>query len=147
MKRALLVGAGTLAGVAALITLNPEATTTTAAAATGTSTATTSGSSTTSTTTATDGTYTGSAVDVGRGYGTVQVEVTVTGGKVVDVTALAVPQNDPRSAQISTQAVPMLVQQAISAQSSSIAGISGATYTSTGFAESLRSALVQAGLA
>ena len=147
MKRALLVGAGTLAGVAALITLNPEATTTTAAAATGTSTATTSGSSTTTTASATDGTYTGSAVDVGRGYGTVQVEVTVTGGKVVDVTALAVPQNDPRSAQISSYAVPTLVEQAISAQSSGIAGISGATYTSNGFVESLRSALVQAGLA
>ena len=73
--------------------------------------------------------------------------MTVTGGRVVDATALAVPQNDPRSAQISTQAIPQLVQQAISAQSSSIAGISGATYTSTGFAESLRSALVAAGLA
>jgi uncharacterized protein with FMN-binding domain len=62
------------------------------------------------------------------------------------VDALAVPENDPRSAQISTQAVPMLVEQAISARSSSIAGISGATCTSVGFAESLRSALVQAGL-
>ena len=45
------------------------------------------------------------------------------------VTALAVPQNDPRSSQISSQAVPMLVDQAISAQSSSISGVSGATAT------------------
>ena len=73
--------------------------------------------------------------------------MTVTGGRVVDVTALAVPQNDPRSAQISSQAVPMLVQQAIAAQNASISGISGATYTSSGFAQSLRSALIQAGLA
>jgi len=43
--------------------------------------------------------------------------------------------------------VPMLVQQAIAAQNASISGISGATYTSSGFAQSLRSALIQAGLA
>jgi len=167
MKRAVLVGAGTVAGVAALLVLNPEsgagASSSLAAGATS-STATGRSSSSGSTATgatpsapaspstgtsgsAKDGTYTGDAVDVGRGYGTVQVQATVTGGRVVDVTALAVPQNDPRSAQISTQAVPMLVQQAIAAQSASISGISGATYTSSGFAQSLRSALVQAGLA
>ena len=166
MKRAVLVGAGTVAGVAALLVLNPEsgagASSSLAAGATS-STATgrsSSGSTATGATpsapaspstgtsgSAKDGTYTGDAVDVGRGYGTVQVQATVTGGRVVDVTALAVPQNDPRSAQISTQAVPMLVQQAIAAQSASISGISGATYTSSGFAQSLRSALVQAGLA
>jgi len=161
MKRAVLVGAGTLAGVAALVVLNPEAhsagagSTAVASGRTssGTSSSGTSSSGTSSSSTGTsggavkDGTYTGDAVDVGRGYGTMQLEVTVTGGRVVDVTALAVPQNDPRSAQISTEAVPMLVQQAIAAQSASIAGLSGATYTSNGFAQSLRSALVQAGLA
>ena len=67
-------------------------------------------------------------------------------GKVTDVTALAVPQNDPRSSQISSYAVPQLVSQAIEAQSSSISGISGATFTSNGFAQSLASALTQAGL-
>lgn len=175
MKRAALVGVGTLAGIAAIVTLNPEAATTTAAAAgatngtatggtasgsAGSSTGTgstpvgsssngsSSGSSSSSGTgSAKDGSYTGTAVDVGRGYGTIQVQATVSGGRIVDITALTVPQNDPRSAQISSYAVPNLVQQAISAQSASIAGISGATYTSTGFAESLRAALVQAGLA
>jgi len=154
MKRAVLVGAGTLAGVAALVVLNPEAGSAGAGAGAG-STAVASGSTSSGASSSTgtssgsvkDGTYTGDAVDVGRGYGTMQVEVTVTGGRVVDVTALAVPQNDPRSAQISSEAVPMLVQQAIAAQSASIAGLSGATYTSNGFAQSLRSALVQAGLA
>jgi uncharacterized protein with FMN-binding domain len=166
MKRAVLVGAGTVAGVAALLVLNPEsgagASSSLAAGATSSTTPGTSSSSGTAASgttpgassstagtsgTAKDGTFTGDTVDVGRGYGTVQVEVTVTGGRVVDVTALAVPQNDPRSAQISSQAVPMLVQQAIAAQNASISGISGATYTSSGFAQSLRSALIQAGLA
>jgi uncharacterized protein with FMN-binding domain len=161
MKRAVLVGVGTLAGVAALVVLNPEAgsagsgstavasgSTSSGASSSGASSSGTSSSSTgTSSGAVKDGTYTGDAVDVGRGYGTMQVEVTVTGGRVVDVTALAVPQNDPRSSQISSEAVPMLVQQAIAAQSASIAGLSGATYTSNGFAQSLRSALVHAGLA
>lgn len=165
MKRAVLVGAGTVAGVAAVLALNPDAATSaTAAGSTGSavssgssssgssssgsssSASPTSSSSGTSSSSATT-TYTGDAVDVGRGYGTVQVEVSVSGGRLVDVTALAVPQNDPRSASISQQAVPMLISQAVAAQSASIAGVSGATYTSDGFAQSLRSALVKAGLA
>lgn len=174
MKRAALVGAGTLAGVAAILTLNPEGTTTTSAAATpatssstgtsdssssstssGSSSGSTSGStssgstssgSSSSTGSGTDGTYTGDAVDIGHNYGTIQLQVTVSGGQVTDITALAVPQNDPRSSQISSYAVPQLVSQAIEAQSSSISGISGATFTSDGFAQSLASALTQAGL-
>lgn len=171
MKRAALVGAGTLAGVAAILTLNPEAQTATSAAATpatssstGTSDSsssstssgstsgstssgsTSSGSSSTSTGSGTDGTYTGDAVDIGHNYGTIQLQVTVSGGQVTGITALAVPQNDPRSSQISSYAVPQLVSQAIEAQSSSISGISGATFTSNGFAQSLASALTQAGL-
>lgn len=181
MKRAALVGAGTLAGVAAILTLNPEARTT--SASTPTSSGTTAGSSTDSSTssgssssgstsdgttssgstsgstgstsgssgssgsgTATDGTFTGDAVDIGHNYGTIQLQVTVSGGKVTDISAVAVPENDPRSAQISSYAVPQLVSQAIDAQSSSISGISGATFTSNGFAQSLASALAQAGL-
>lgn len=166
MKRAVLVGAGTVAGVAAVLALNPDPTSLASAAAgssassagtsAGTSTGSGSGSSSGSTgstgsssTSTTSGTqtYTGDAVDVGRGYGTVQVEISVSSGRLVDVTALAVPQNDPRSASISSYAVPQLVSQAVAAQSASIAGVSGATYTSQGFAESLRSAMVKAGLA
>jgi uncharacterized protein with FMN-binding domain len=154
MKRAALVGAGTLAGVAALLALNPESARTVASAATTTSgtgdgsNAATPSASTSSngSSSGASGTYTGAAVDVGRGYGTVQVQVSVAHGKIADVTALAAPQNDPRSSQISSYAVPTLVQQALAAQSSSISGVSGATFTSNGFAQSLASALSQAGL-
>jgi uncharacterized protein with FMN-binding domain len=158
MKRAVLVGAGTVAGIAAVLAANPDASTTAVAAGTGsavssgtssrTGSSTSSGSSSSSgsTSTATT-TYTGDAVDVGRNYGTVRVEISVSGGRLVDVTALAVPENDPRSSSISQQVMPTLISQAVSAQSASIAGVSGATYTSNGFAESLRSALVKAGLA
>ena len=167
MKRAVLVGAGTVAGVAAVLALNPDASTSASAAGTGSAvssgTASGTGSSTASGSSSSGGTsssgtssnsnsaatttYTGDAVDVGRNYGTVQVEISVSGGRLVDVTALAVPENDPRSSSISQQVMPTLISQAVSAQSASIAGVSGATYTSNGFAESLRSALVKAGLA
>jgi uncharacterized protein with FMN-binding domain len=46
---------------------------------------------------------------------------------------------------ISQQAVPRLVQQALAAQSSQIAGVSGASYTSYGFTESLKAALLSVG--
>jgi uncharacterized protein with FMN-binding domain len=146
MKRALIVSTGTVAGVAAVLALNPagastaaaglpSAATTRPAAAAGTpgSTGTSSGTTT----------ATGSTVDVG--YGIVQVQATLQGGRIVDIQALALPQNDGHSARISQQAFPMLVQQAIAAQSSQIAGISGASYTSSGFAESLKAALLSVG--
>ena len=173
MKRAILVGGGTLAGVAAVLALNPDAASTAAASAssssvssgTSSSGSSSSGSSSTSGSGSTaspsasasadsgssssgaDGTYTGDSVDVGHNYGNVQVEITVQGGRIVDVTALEVPQNDGRSAQISSVAIPYLVDQALQSQSADVAGVSGATYTSVGFASSLKSALVQAGLA
>jgi len=150
MKRALLVGTGTVAGVAAVLALNPDGATTNAAgiqhattgrpAASSGSTAGSQGSTGTSSGTTT---ATGSAVDVG--YGTVQVQATMQGGRIVDIQALALPQNDGHSARISQQAFPMLVQQALAAQSSQISGISGASYTSTGFAESLKAALLSVG--
>jgi len=149
MKRALIVGTGTLAGVAAVLALNPDGTTASAGALqigstkpAATSTATpgsTGGSSSTSAGT----TATGSSVDVG--YGTVQVQAALSGGRIVDITALALPQNDGHSARISQESFPLLVQQALAAQSSQIAGISGASYTSYGFAESLKAALLSVG--
>jgi uncharacterized protein with FMN-binding domain len=155
MKRAILVGTGTIAGVAAVLALNPDPAVQTATATTvtssgsGSSSSGSSGSSSGSSSSgssSTDGTYTGDAVDVGRGYGTIQVEVTVENGRIVDIQALAIPQNDNRSYQISSRAWPYLVDEAITAQSADIAGVSGASYTSWGFAESLASALAQAGI-
>jgi uncharacterized protein with FMN-binding domain len=146
MKRALIVGTGTIAGVAAILALNPDGATTTAAGGRPSSAR---SSAPTGSSSASDGataqTATGTLVDVGRGYGSIQVQATLDNGRIVDVTALALPQNDGRSAMISQQAFPMLVQQALAAQSSQIAGISGASYTTNGFAESLKAALLSVG--
>ena len=77
----------------------------------------------------------------------VQVTATVKGSTITDVTAIASPNGDGQSARISAYAIPQLQQQAVAAQSASISGVSGASYTSQGFEQSLQSALAQAGLA
>jgi uncharacterized protein with FMN-binding domain len=76
----------------------------------------------------------------------VQVTVTVTGGKLTDVSAVQLPQADRRDIEINNFAVPQLRQEALDAQSANIDSISGATFTSDGYIQSLQSALDQAGL-
>ena len=89
-----------------------------------------------------NGTVTGSVAQTR--FGPVQVQVTIAGGKITDVTALQLPFDHPRSAQISQIAEPMLRSEALAAQSAQIDLISGATYTSDAYAQSLQSALDQA---
>jgi uncharacterized protein with FMN-binding domain len=95
----------------------------------------TSGSSTT---------VTGSAASTR--YGPVQVQITVADGQVTDVQVLEYPDNDGKDRQINARALPILVSETLKAQSSDIDMVSGATYTSDGYVESLQSALDQAGL-
>jgi uncharacterized protein with FMN-binding domain len=78
-------------------------------------------------------------------YGPVQVRVTLSGTRIVDVQALELPSDRSRSYQISQVAGPELRQEALQAQSAQIHTISGATYTSTGYRQSLQAALDQAG--
>lgn len=89
-------------------------------------------------------TVTGDAADTR--YGPVQVQITVTNGKITAVNATEYPQNDPRDQQINAFAIPQLNQEALSANSASIDMVSGATYTSEGYLSSLQSALDKAGL-
>jgi uncharacterized protein with FMN-binding domain len=79
-------------------------------------------------------------------YGTVEVQVTVQGGAITDVQAIELPSGG-RSGQISSYAAPLLASEALSAQSANIDIVSGATYTSEGYAQSLQAALDQAGIA
>jgi uncharacterized protein with FMN-binding domain len=85
------------------------------------------------------GQLTGSAVQIP--FGTVQVQVTMQGGKITDVQALQLPNDRGHSAQISAYAGPQLRNEALTAQSAQIDSISGATYTSYGYQQSLQSAL------
>jgi uncharacterized protein with FMN-binding domain len=85
---------------------------------------------------------TGDAADTQ--YGPVQVKITVTNGKLTSVSAIEYPENDPRDAQINAYAIPALNQEAKAAGSADIDMISGATFTSEGYIQSLQSALDKA---
>jgi len=89
-----------------------------------------------------DGTYTGSVADAY--YGNVQVDAIVSGGKITSVKFLQYPNTHSYSVDLNHQAMPYLQQEAIQAQNSNVQIISGATYTSQAFVQSLSSALSQA---
>lgn len=79
-------------------------------------------------------------------FGTVQVQITVANGQLTDVTALKLTDEDNKSVRISARAAPILRSEALVAQSANIDVVSGATYTTDGYTESLQSALDQAGM-
>ncbi|WP_324613406.1 FMN-binding protein [Agromyces kandeliae] len=97
----------------------------------------------TSTSGATDGTYAGTTVSTR--FGDAQVQVTISGGAITDVTALQLPDHDGRSVQISNRAASVLQSEVLQAQSSSVSMVSGATYTSSAYLQSLQAALDAAG--
>ncbi len=63
--------------------------------------------------------------------------------KITSVDVPVYPDHTDRSLFISQQALPMLVQETMQAQSAHIYLISGATYTSDAFGSSLQSAILQ----
>ena len=73
---------------------------------------------------------------VNTSEGTVQVQVTLQGTKIIDVKALRAPNSDP-----TRMALPLLRQSALKAQSADIDTVSGATATSEGYQKSLQAAL------
>ncbi|MER5212789.1 FMN-binding protein [Streptomyces sp. NPDC002838] len=77
-------------------------------------------------------------------YGPVQVRITVSGGKITKAEAVQAPKGG-ESDQKTALSIPKLNQAAVAAGSADIDSVSGATYTSTGYKESLQSALDQAG--
>jgi uncharacterized protein with FMN-binding domain len=79
-------------------------------------------------------------------WGPVQVQLTVSSGKITAVTVLQQPSGNPKDTEINDQALPILTQETTSAQSADIDMVSGATVTSNGYLESLQSAIDKAGL-
>lgn len=118
---------------------------TTSSQTTSTPSSTTAASSTSSSSSAAqykDGTYTGSTAS--NMYEDIQVAITVSGGKITNITTPVVNSDSGHSEQINNYALPQLTQEAISAQSAQIDGISGASFTSQSYTQSLQSALDQA---
>jgi hypothetical protein len=79
--------------------------------------------------------------DVQYGHGVLDVKVTVRGKRITDVSVPLLQTAEPTSQQISTEAIAMLRGEALSAQSGRIDAISGATYTSEAYIQSLQAAL------
>ena len=123
-------------------------TTSTPAPAAGTATTTTStpapAATKAATTSGVSGTFDGATSQTR--FGPVQVQVTVSNGKITSAKALQYPNGDPRSSNISSQAIPYLVQETLASNSSNIQGVGGASYTSYGWYQSLQSALAKAGM-
>ncbi len=91
-----------------------------------------------------DGTYKGSSVSTQ--WGNVQVKVTISGGKITDVTMVHSTSEDGegRSQAIAGQAEPVYISETKKAQSADIQAISGATVTYEGYTQSLQSGLDKA---
>jgi uncharacterized protein with FMN-binding domain len=141
MRRAILVTAGTAAGLAAVLTYTPrpaqsadlvvaEPAPTPSASASADSTAPAAPVAQT---------YTGPLVQTA--FGPVQVSVTVEAGKITAADALQTPSADPKSLKIAKTAIPLLQQETLAAQSAEVAVVTGASYTSDGWKQSLAGAI------
>lgn len=89
-----------------------------------------------------DGAYTGQSATTR--FGPVQVALTVSGGQITAVDVVDYPDSNHHDRQINERAIPQLVSETLDAQSADIDMVSGATYTSDGYLQSLQSAIDQA---
>jgi uncharacterized protein with FMN-binding domain len=93
------------------------------------------------------GTRTATGPQVNYNWGVLSVTVTVSGTKITKVGIASLDDGgNPRSQFIDQQSIPILEQETLQAQSANIQGVSGASYTSTGFTQSLQAALQQLGI-
>jgi len=127
---------------ATVATSTTTTTTTAAPPPTGGTTPGTSPATTAVPTTTVPTTRTATGASVNYSWGVLAVSVTASGNKITKVGIASIDDGgNPRSQSIDQQSIPMLEQQALQAQSANIQGVSGASYTSAGFQESLQSAL------
>ncbi|MFE2518529.1 FMN-binding protein [Streptomyces mirabilis] len=158
LRRVTLAAATTVTGFVLLLSLKPHTAPTVAQATSSAgqsqspsrspSSGSTSGSSSAGSSGSTKSTATKTVTGdtVQTRWGPVQVRVTLKNGKITDVTAVSYPSDNPRDQEINSYALPQLRREALAAQSAQIDSVSGATYTSDGYQQSLQSALDSAGL-
>jgi uncharacterized protein with FMN-binding domain len=126
MRRALLIAGGTVGGLGAVLVITPPNLSKTALIAVDTAAQ----------------SFTG--VEVGTRYGPVQVKIMVKNGKIVDAQTVQAPTGS--SDRYTQMSVPVLRERTIAAQSANVQAVSGASFTSYGWSQSLASAIAQAGL-
>jgi len=146
LRRIVLASAATVSGMVLLLSLKPHSTPETALAVpapSSSSGAGTSGGSSGGSSASGTRTVTGDTIQTR--WGPVQVRITLKGGRLTEVTAVQYPTDNPRDQEINSFALPRLRSEALQAQSANIDTVSGATYTSDGYRQSLQSALDSAG--
>jgi uncharacterized protein with FMN-binding domain len=157
MRRSPIVLGATIAGTAGVLAFHPHASTVRTATAATTSSSTTksastpaasgsasgSGSGSSGSSSSVSGTATGDAISTQ--YGSAQVRVTVSKGKITKIEALQLQGPDPRSVEISSSAAPILQQEALTKQTAGVDAVSGATFTSASYTQSLQSGLDKLG--
>jgi len=150
MKRALLIAGGTVGGLGAVLSITPPQFGSSSTVAGGiqkttpTPTAAPTPAAAKAAASGPSGTFMGDSINTQ--FGPVQIQITISGGKITHVAVPVYPNSSGRDQQINSQAVPWLIQEAMKAQSSNIQGVGGASYTSQGFYDSLVSALAKAGM-
>ncbi|MEU6367729.1 FMN-binding protein [Streptomyces sp. NPDC046931] len=145
LRRAVLAGAATVSGIVLLLSLKPASDPSSAQAA--------GGAAPQQTAAAQESPQGGSGQQTGTQtvtgdvaktqYGNVQVRLTLSGGKITKADAVQAPKGG-LSDQKTAMSVPKLNQEAVAAQSAQIDAVSGATYTSGGYKQSLQSAIDKA---
>jgi hypothetical protein len=164
MRRVFLAVAGTIAGLVALLSFKSHVPSAPVAATTGGSGGTSSSSSSSSASSSSSG---GGQTEVVPGafpqgsiarnlpagetavngkvastaYGPVQIQLIKRASKIVKVAVLVQPTNTLHDVQIGEFAFPKLISETLAAQNGKIDAVSGATYTSAGYIQSLQSAL------
>jgi len=133
MRRIAVTAAGTALGVVLLLAAKPHHTVVVAVPGASSGTSSGSGSAT--------GVHTVTGGTVQTQWGPVQLKVTFDGTRITAVDVLQQPNGTPRDEEINAQALPILTQETLAAQSARIDAVSGATYTSQGYIGSLQSAL------
>ena len=142
MRRAVLTTTGVSALIVTLLALKPHQLPALTGAAPHSPTTSRSPAGTSPGTSTGTGTFTGDPIDTQ--YGTVQVAATLSKGKILAVKVLQAPDQNGRDRQIASSSLPRLTEEALGAQSARIDAVSGASYTSQGYIQSLQSALDQA---
>jgi uncharacterized protein with FMN-binding domain len=142
LRRIVLASAATVSGMVMLLSLKPH---TSSQAVLALPAPSGSASASSGTGSAATGTKTITGDTVQTRWGPVQVRITIKDGKLTEVTAVTYPTDNPRDQEINSYALPRLRSEALQAQSAEIDTVSGATYTSDGYRQSLQSALDSAG--
>lgn len=140
---ALPSGAKTTSGTPS--TTSPSTTSPVGSSATTTPSATPSTTPTAPSTTAPAQTESATGAVEQYNYGQLSVRVTISGGTITKVAIATLEVSDPRSQQIADEAIPTLEREVLDAQSATVSGVSGATYTSEAYALSVQSALDELG--